>query len=61
MSKITEDHKAFLKNLEEWGVTNIDAAAPYLQQQFPYLTLVECRAILGDWLKTKNQLLNEAH
>lgn len=59
MPKITEEHLEFLTNLETWGVVNIDAAAPYLKNQFPGLTLIECREIVGHWLSTKNQLLSE--
>ncbi len=59
MVQITNEHREYLSNLETWGVTNIDAAAPYLKNEFPGLTLLEARAIIGQWLSTKNQLLNE--
>ena len=60
MSKATKDHIMFLENLEQWGVKNIDAAAPYLRQQFPTLSLIEAREVVSYWMNTRNQLLNEA-
>lgn len=50
----------YLGELDDWGVTNMQEAAPYLVQQFPELTLDEARSVLHEYAATKFQLLNEA-
>jgi hypothetical protein len=60
-SNVNEAHLKYLSNLAEWGVTNMDAAAPYLQKEFPGLSLLEAQQVVAYWLSTKNQLLNEQH
>ena len=54
-----DDYIKYLENLQEWGVTNVDSAAPYLQMSFPNLTLLEAREVITYWMSTRNQLLNE--
>lgn len=44
------EHKKFLDELRESGVTNMFGARPYLQEAFPELTEQEARIILSEWM-----------
>lgn len=48
---MTQEHKEFLDELRESGVTNMFGAAPYLQEEFPELTKQEARAIVAEWME----------
>lgn len=48
---MNEEHKKYLDELRESGVTNMFGAAPYLEDEFD-LDRVEARSILSDWMKT---------
>lgn len=47
-----EEHREFLNELRESGVTNMFGAAPYLQEEFPELTKQEARDIVGEWMRS---------
>lgn len=47
-----EDEFEYLNELRESGRTNMFGAAPYLQKEFPYYTLVEAREILTKWMQS---------
>ena len=49
----------YLTELEDWGVKDMAATAPYLVQQFPELTFEDARKVLREWSATKYQLLTE--
>lgn len=49
---MTNEHKEFLDDLRESGVTNMFGAVPYLMEEFPELTKVEARKILAEWMGT---------
>lgn len=49
---MTKEHKEFLDELRESGVTNMFGAAPYLIEEFPELTKVEARTIVSEWMRT---------
>jgi len=44
------EHKEFLDNLRESGVTNMFGAAPYLADSF-CLEIKEARKILKEWME----------
>lgn len=48
---MTDEHKEFLDNLRESGVTNMFGAAPYLEEEFG-LDSKEAKAILAEWMRT---------
>ena len=48
---MTQEHKEFLDELRESGVTNMFGASPYLIDEFG-LEKKEARAILSEWMKT---------
>ena len=48
----TQEHKDFLDNLRESGVTNMFGAAPYVQDMFPELSKSEAKSVLIHWMKT---------
>ena len=50
-SIMTEEHKAYLDDLRESGVTNMFGAARYIQEDFG-VDKREARAILAEWMKT---------
>ncbi len=58
-TEVKEEYLNFLTGLEDWGVKDMSKALPYLQQQFPELSLEEARAVLKHWSETKYQILNE--
>lgn len=47
---MNKEHKEFLDNLRESGVTNMFGAAPYLVDRFG-LDVKEARAILSEWME----------
>lgn len=49
---MTQEHKDFLDNLRESGVTNMFGAAPYLQEEFPELDRKEAADIVGEWMRS---------
>ena len=49
---MTDEHKQFLDDLRESGVTNMFGAAPYLIDEFPELTKAEARSIVSEWMRT---------
>lgn len=48
----TEQQFEFLDRLRQSGVTNMFGAAPYLQAQFPQLSVSEARKVLVNWMET---------
>ncbi len=48
---LTEEHKTFLNDLRESGVTNMLGAAPYIRAHFS-VTMQEAREILSAWIDT---------
>jgi len=48
---MTEEHKVFLDDLRESGVTNMFGAAPYLQEEFG-LDRRDAKDILIEWMKS---------
>ena len=58
-TEVKEEYINFLNGLQDWGVTNMSKSLPYLQQQFPELSLEEARFVLKHWNETKFQVLNE--
>lgn len=56
-----EKYYKYLTELEDWGVKDMAASAPYLVQQFPELTLEDARKVLREWSATRYQLLNESN
>ena len=58
-TEIKEEYLNFLTGLVDWGVKDMSASLPYLQQQFPELSLEEARFVLKHWSDTKYQVLNE--
>jgi hypothetical protein len=59
MTIVKEEYLKYLTELEEWGVKDMSKSLPYLQKQFPELSLEEARAVLKTWSATKYQTLNE--
>jgi hypothetical protein len=49
--KLTEEHKQFLIDLRDSGVTNMWGASPYLEREFG-LTRKEASDILLQWIKS---------
>lgn len=49
---MTEEHREFLNELRDSGVTNMFGAAPYLQEEFPELDRKEAREIVQEWMRT---------
>ncbi len=49
--KLTEEHKQFLIDLRDSGVTNMWGASPYLEREFD-LTRKEASDILLQWIKS---------
>ncbi len=49
--KLTEEHKQFLIDLRDSGVTNMWGASPYLEREFG-LTRKEASDILIQWIKS---------
>ncbi len=47
---MTDEHKEFLEDLRDSGVTNMYGAAPYLQEEFPELSRSEARDIVAEWM-----------
>jgi len=47
-----EEYYKFLDNLRESCVTNMFGATPYLVKAFSELSEVEAREILGSWMRT---------
>jgi hypothetical protein len=58
-ANIKPEYLKFLTEMEEWGVKDMSGALPYLQNQFPELSLEEARTVLKFWSETKFQQLNE--
>ena len=56
-----DEYFKFLNEMTEWGVEDMSKAAPYLQQKFPELDMIEARKVLHEWQQTKRQLLNEGN
>lgn len=50
IATMTDDHKEFLDELRESGITNMFGAAPYLREEFPELTKEDARAIVTQWM-----------
>lgn len=50
---MTNEHKIFLDDLRESGVTNMFGAAPYLQEEFG-LERRDAKDILMEWMKSFN-------
>lgn len=48
---LTEEHKEFLLDLRDSGVTNMWGAAPYIEQEFG-VTRREASDILLQWIKS---------
>ncbi len=48
----TDDHLEFLDALRESGAINMFGATPYLQREFPELTTIEARDVLGYWMSS---------
>jgi hypothetical protein len=46
---MTEEHKEFLDDLRESGITNMFGAAPYLANEFG-ISIEEARTILKEWM-----------
>lgn len=46
-----DEHKEFLNDLRESGVTNMFGAAPFVQEEFE-LTKAQARSYLGYWMET---------
>lgn len=59
MTNIKPEYLKFLTEMQDWGVKDMSGALPYLQQQFPELSLEEARGVLKFWSETKFQQLNE--
>jgi hypothetical protein len=53
------EHKQFLDDLRESGVTNMFGARPILMEEFPELTPAEAQAILLEWMRTFNRTNEE--
>lgn len=49
--KLTEEHKEYLIDLRDSGVTNMWGAGPYLEAAFG-LTRAEAKDILIEWIKS---------
>jgi len=45
-----KEHKEFLDDLRESGITNMMGASPYLMEMFPELSNNEARTILVQWM-----------
>lgn len=50
-SKMTKEHKEFLDDLRESGVTNMFGASPYIQREFG-VDKREAADILMEWMKS---------
>jgi len=48
---MNKEHKEFLDELRESGVTNMIGATPYIMEEFS-LEKREARSILLEWIKT---------
>lgn len=48
-SVLTPEHKEFLNDLRDSGVTNMFGASPYVARHFG-VPMVEARAILSAWM-----------
>lgn len=46
------EHKEYLDDLRESGVTNMFGARPYLMKEFPELTSGEAGDILKEWMNS---------
>jgi len=51
---MTPEHKQFLNELRESGVTNMFGAGPYLEKEFG-LTKKDALSILSEWMRTFKQ------
>jgi hypothetical protein len=49
---VTDEHLEYLDNLRESGDTNMFGARPYLQAEFPTLSVKDASLILSYWMKT---------
>ena len=47
---LEDEHLEFLDILRETGVTNMFGAAPYLREEYNYLSKKEARDILKYWM-----------
>lgn len=52
MENIEEKVFEYLDELRESGVTNMYGAIPYIQQEFPELTISQSSSLLVGWMKT---------
>lgn len=48
---MNEEHKEFLNDLRDSGITNMFGAAPYLMEEYPELTRREAQAIVRQWMR----------
>jgi len=49
---VTEEHLAYLDELQESGITNMYGSRPYLLEHFPDLTRYEGSEVLQYWMET---------
>lgn len=49
--KMSEDHKEYLDELRESGITNMFGASPYLAEEF-FLDEKESREIVSEWMRS---------
>lgn len=55
INTVTNGHPEYLEyldNLRESGVTNMFGAGPYLQREFPELSLEKARSVVTHWMET---------
>jgi hypothetical protein len=52
---ITEEHLAYLDDVEEAGCTNIWGARPYIMVRFPELTYSEANEVIVYWNNRRDQ------
>jgi len=50
--EVTQEHLDYLDELRESGETNMFAARPYLQDEFPELTKQQSGRVLSYWMKS---------
>ena len=46
----TDEYLEYLDDLRKSGATNMFGATPFLQEEFPELTTIEARDVLGYWM-----------
>jgi hypothetical protein len=55
---MTKEHKIYLDNLRESGVTNMMGATPYLMEQFD-IDKRKAREILSEWITSYKNVINK--